>query len=291
MQLWNGDDLDDAMRARLVGLFRLTFRDPADMIERIRGEPVYLLAAMTPDEDVAVEAAKSRDRPADPATGGSQLRSTALARIAVGVVVERRKARSVWVDFLWRPVSVFVGNPSAAPWTPLDTEAETTLFYAGEAVIELHRTETANYRNNLASGAPALWVALRPAASEPPYEILAVTADPAEGEAFTDAGSNLVETVPMPPDVVEAVARFIAEHHVERPFVKRRRQPAEPTPARRGNGQGGRGMTAPENFVSRWARLKRDSERQRRANRRHVEVSAAVRKRRVAQPQDDAVDG
>jgi hypothetical protein len=162
------------------------------------------------------------------------LRSTALAHIPVGVVVERRKPRSMWVDFLWRPVSVFVGNSHAAPWTPLYTNAETTLFFAGEAVIELHRTETTNYRNNLASGAPALWVALRPVAAERPYEILAVTADPAEGEAFTDAGSNLVEAVPMPPEVVEAVARFIAAHHVERPFVKRRRRPAEPTLARRG---------------------------------------------------------
>lgn len=156
------------------------------------------------------------------------MRSTALARIAVGVVVERREAVSMWVDFLWRPVSVFVGSALAAPWTPLGGEAEAMLFYAGEAVIELHRTETQNYRNNLASGAPALWVVLRPAASERPYQLIAVTADPAEGEAFTDAGSNLVETVPMPPDVVAAVAKFIADHHVEQPFIKRRRQPFEP---------------------------------------------------------------
>lgn len=47
--IWNDAELDDAMRAQLVGLFRLTFRDPADMIENVRGEPVYLLAAMTPD--------------------------------------------------------------------------------------------------------------------------------------------------------------------------------------------------------------------------------------------------
>jgi hypothetical protein len=53
--VWNGDDLDNAMRARLVGLFRLTFRDPADMIERIRGEPVYLLAAMTPGEELRLK--------------------------------------------------------------------------------------------------------------------------------------------------------------------------------------------------------------------------------------------
>ena len=167
------------------------------------------------------------------------MRSTALAKIAVGVVVERRKARSMWADFLWRPVSVLAGETSAAPWTPLDTEAETALFFAGEAVIELHRTETANYRDNLTSGVPALWVALRPVASEPPYEILAVTADPSEGEAFTDAGSYIVEAVPMPADVAEAIGRFIAEHHVERPFIKRRRQPAETAPVSCGEGKGG----------------------------------------------------
>ena len=48
--LWNGSDLDEETRSRLIGLFRLTFRDPLDMIERVRGEPVYLLAAMTADE-------------------------------------------------------------------------------------------------------------------------------------------------------------------------------------------------------------------------------------------------
>jgi uncharacterized protein DUF3305 len=150
------------------------------------------------------------------------LRSTALARIPVSVVAERRKAKSMWTDFLWRPVSVFAGIGSAPPWTVLEEAAETTLFFAGQAVIELHRTETTNYRDNLTS-APALWVVMRPIASDPPYELLAVTADPAEGESFTDAGSNLVEAVPMPPDIVEIVARFIARHHVERPFVRRQR--------------------------------------------------------------------
>jgi hypothetical protein len=48
--IWQGEDLTDSMRAQLVGLFRLDFRDPAEMIEKVRGEPVYLLAAMTPDE-------------------------------------------------------------------------------------------------------------------------------------------------------------------------------------------------------------------------------------------------
>jgi uncharacterized protein DUF3305 len=160
------------------------------------------------------------------------LRSTALARIPVGVIVERRKAKSPWIDYLWRPVSVLVGTPAAAPWTVLDDSPETTLFYAGPAVIELHRTETTYYRDNLASSAPSLWVALQAAASRPPHEILIVTADPAEGEALTDAGNNLIEAVPMPPEIIEAIRHFLVEHHVERPFLKRRRTPAEPAPCR-----------------------------------------------------------
>ena len=154
--------------------------------------------------------------------------STALTRISVGVVVERRKAKSAWADVLWRPVSVFSGTPAAAPWTPLGTDDEVALFYAGEAVIELHRTETTNYRDNLASGAPSLWVNMRPTTSEPPFELLAVTADPAEGEAFTDAGYNLVDAVPMPPEIADIVDRFVATHHVERPFIKRRRDQTTP---------------------------------------------------------------
>ena len=155
------------------------------------------------------------------------MRSTTLESIPVGVVVERRRAKSVWAEFLWRPVSVFAGKPSAEPWTALDVQAESALFYAGETLIELHRTESAYYRDNIACETPKLWVVLAPTGSDPPYGLLAVTADPAEGEAFTDAGNNIVEAVPMPRDIVAIVDRFIITHHVERPFIKRRRQPAE----------------------------------------------------------------
>jgi hypothetical protein len=160
--------------------------------------------------------------------------SDALARIAVGVVVERRKAQSAWIDFTWKPVTVLVGMPEAAPWTMLAGEGEAATFYAGPAEIALYRTDTASYRDNLAAGG-RLWVALRPTGVEPPYDILVVTADPAEGEALTEAGSDLVDVVPMPEPVRATVEAFVAEHHVERPFVKRKRDRADPDAlARRG---------------------------------------------------------
>jgi hypothetical protein len=166
------------------------------------------------------------------------LRSTTLVSIPVGVCVERRRAKSVWTEFLWRPVSVLAGKPSAEPWTALDVQAESVLFYAGEAVIELHRTESTYYRNNITSDTPRLWVILSPTGSDPPYELLAVTADPAEGEGFTDAGNNLVETVPMPRDILAIIGQFLATHHVERPFIKRRREPAEFGRQKDGQGNG-----------------------------------------------------
>jgi len=48
--IWNGSDTEDAPLGRLIGLYRLNFRNPSDVIEKVRGEPVYLLAAMGPDD-------------------------------------------------------------------------------------------------------------------------------------------------------------------------------------------------------------------------------------------------
>jgi len=152
-----------------------------------------------------------------------------LARIAVGVVVERRRAKSAWADFVWRPVAVLAGEPDAAPWTVLDDDPARTTFYAGIAEIGLYRSECGNYRANLATDAPQLWAVLRATGTDPPFAILTVTADPSEGEALTASGTDLVESLPMPKAICATIAAFIAEHHVEDAlFYKRKRDRANP---------------------------------------------------------------
>ncbi|HEY5380380.1 MAG TPA: DUF6352 family protein [Pseudolabrys sp.] len=47
--IWTGGELDETSASRIVGLFRLTFRDPSVVIDKVKGEPVYLILAMTPD--------------------------------------------------------------------------------------------------------------------------------------------------------------------------------------------------------------------------------------------------
>ena len=115
--LWQGEEVDESERRRLAGLFQLTFGSVQPAGRRRCG-----LSHPGDDcrQDAAPEAAESADRVAGPARGGRDMSPVApLLRIPVGVVVERRKANSPWVDFVWRPVAVLGGLPDAAPWTKL----------------------------------------------------------------------------------------------------------------------------------------------------------------------------
>jgi hypothetical protein len=162
-----------------------------------------------------------------------------LLRIPVGVVVERRKADSPWIDFVWRGIGVLPDEPEMTPWTVLREQEGTTLFYAGNATVDLYRSETARYRDNLATDAPSVWIVLAPSEDGWPYAVSAVTADPAEGEAFTEAGANVVEAVPMPETLHRAIEDFVARHHLETGFVKRERRRADPEALARRRHEGG----------------------------------------------------
>jgi hypothetical protein len=154
--------------------------------------------------------------------------SEPVRHIPIGVVVERRKAASPWTEFLWRPAAVLAGSPDAAPWTPLAEDGDAVTFYVGPAEIVLYRSEADNYRCNLMSGAPAIWVMMHATGGEPPCVIGGVTADPAEGEGWTEPGQAIVEAVAMPEIVREQVAAFVAQYPARPVFEKRRRDRADP---------------------------------------------------------------
>ena len=148
--------------------------------------------------------------------------------IAVGVIVEKRKAASPWIDHTWSLVAVLPGLPEAASMTLIETLPDGERYYLGAARVTLASVDTANYRDNMMSGAPKLWVAMREEHPETGLILVAVTADPAEGEAHTETGTNIVDTVPMVPEIAHFVAQFVDTHHVEREFFKRKRDRADP---------------------------------------------------------------
>jgi Protein of unknown function (DUF3305) len=147
----------------------------------------------------------------------------------VGVVLERRKAKSPWLDVIWEAHAVLAEPAAAEPGAPLGMNGDGELFYGGRQVLEAHTYETPHYRSNLSSGKPQLWVVLRPqAGSSSMPEVVKVTCDPTEGEGYTETGWDTVNIVPMPEPVEAALMAFISDNHVERAFLKRKRDRADP---------------------------------------------------------------
>lgn len=170
-------------------------------------------------------------------TGESGTRDVAPVRL-VGVVLARRPATSVWAEEaeIATPHAVLPDAPALEPGASLGRAGEASLSYLGSAELTLWRRETGHYRDNLASGAPKLWVALDRDGTQ--WRVHLVTANPYEGESLADSPGLVLEAVPMPADIAVDLAAFIEAHHVEETFVKRKRDKA-----RRDGGPRGPGAT------------------------------------------------
>lgn len=147
--------------------------------------------------------------------------------IRVGVVAERRPPVTRWSTGELRPVMVLPVEPATPPHSCLTREGGTETWYLGGRDLVLWSGDAGHHRDNLTSQRPSLWVALR--GNDPARaELVAVTADPYEGEGLASDPDLIVDAVPMPEAVARAVAAFVATHLVEMPFKKRQRQPADP---------------------------------------------------------------
>ena len=150
-------------------------------------------------------------------------------RIPVAVLAERRPGTTPWAEWSWRVVEVLEDAPDLPPWTVLREDAGCTLFLAGWSEVVLHPTDTSNYRDNLQADPPLIWAVLRDADAPPGLDLHLVTVDAGEAHLYADAGSALLESLPMPARLRMVVEAFVAQHHVERSFQKRTRDRAGPS--------------------------------------------------------------
>ena len=157
----------------------------------------------------------------------------------LGVVLARRSLDNPWVDHVWVAHTLLYPAPEVTPGALLSKDEALTLVYAGPATIELFVSETANYRDNLLSGAPSLFVAARSRSDGGTPEFVRVTADPTEGEAYFESGSDIVAALPMPAELITWIKAFVEDYHVERVFLKRKRD------GKGGKERGGRGGGGP----------------------------------------------
>ncbi len=157
----------------------------------------------------------------------------ALESMSIGIVLERRDSDHKWETEVWRPVAVLPGGGVAdgadGGWREIARGEGWEHYFAGTVMLELHHTDTADYRYNLAIDPPAVYVVLREDlevdAGIAPFS---ATVSPSEAQALLDAEENIVEAVAMPPAIVQWVGAFTERYHVEQPHYKRKRTPHDP---------------------------------------------------------------
>lgn len=174
-----------------------------------------------------------------------------MKAMPLGVVIERREIDNPWEQYAWCPIAVIPGAGPVEGWRVLNEGPGWTQYHAATLPLELHRKETEAYRTNLSDEPPVIYVVLRETEEDGAwdFEPFLVTASPFDAQDYLDSGDDIVEGVPMPDGVVAWVQAFVDKHHVDEPFIKRKRKVAredahdpfslEGAPPRRLNGGGG----------------------------------------------------
>ncbi|WP_090159187.1 DUF3305 domain-containing protein [Loktanella sp. DSM 29012] len=142
----------------------------------------------------------------------------------IGVVVRRAPGVTRWAKWSWKATDVLPGA-GPADWTTLRTVDDVTYFHVATLDVDLHASDTEAYVHELQTRCPSLYIIMRAdtARSDAPLRLVSVTASPYEAQDYADNGEDIVEKVAMPAAVRNWVEAYVARHHVEVPFVKRRR--------------------------------------------------------------------
>ena len=137
----------------------------------------------------------------------------------VAVVMQRRPAKSRWVDVIWEPLAVLPGNHGEQAKALVDHEGLAQWLHPG-FTLELHRDETEGYYLNVSASDPRVFVLWR--MDEERALPLFVTVSTAEAGRWLDGGHS-VDGVPMPPEIYAWVGEYVETHY--RPEPKKRIKP------------------------------------------------------------------
>jgi hypothetical protein len=154
--------------------------------------------------------------------------ASGVTSLAVGVVIAREPTDHPWQEFRWRPVGILIGKPELPIGQLISESADQIRYYAGSFPIEVHRKETSNYLVNLENNPPVVYIVMREIEDDDdegplPFAVEMVTVSPFEAQDFLDSGEDIVEPITMPEPLLAWLTRFVAEHHEEEVFIKRKR--------------------------------------------------------------------
>jgi hypothetical protein len=146
------------------------------------------------------------------------------AVMPISVVVERRTAKGPWLEDLWRPIGVLPKDAAAERGRLLAEGDGWAQYQGGTLELELFRGETEGYLTNLSQNPPRVFIVLRrnEEAEGLAFTPFLATVCPYEAMGYSEGNDDVVEGVPMPPDLMVWVQDFVTRHHVDVPFKKRK---------------------------------------------------------------------
>lgn len=140
--------------------------------------------------------------------------------LRLGVIGVSRPPANRWAERGVQAAALMADLPPLAPGTRMTEKDGVETIYLGAYALVLHSGETRHYIDNLRAQRPSVWVAMTG------DQVQLLTVDPYEGEALAGDVERVVEALPMPAFVAARMEAFIAAHHVDETFYKRKRKPA-----------------------------------------------------------------
>lgn len=128
----------------------------------------------------------------------------------IGVIMQRRPARSRWADYVWEPWSVLPGPAAGKEFRQIvDEPASAQWLHPGFELV-LHRDEIEGYYLNVSAPEPRVFVLWRMEGEQGlPVE---VTVSSEEGGRWLDGG-HFVDGVAMPPEIFAWVGDYVEKNY------------------------------------------------------------------------------
>lgn len=146
----------------------------------------------------------------------------AYRTLPLGIVLKRTPGVTRWQKWTWTASAVLPGA-GPAQWRELRRDGEVMEVHADTVALELHGADAEAYLHGLQAQVPCIYIILRTADGEHPFDVVLATASPYEAQDYTDSGEEIVEKVAMTPMLIALVRDFVDEFYQEEEFVKRKR--------------------------------------------------------------------
>ena len=139
----------------------------------------------------------------------------------VSVILERRPAKSRWVEHVWKAAGITVGRHTEGD-PQLVKEADETVYYlVGGLEVALHVDECESYYHNLVSDTPRAYVVAHLEADDPTPQPFLISMSFDEAHAYLE-GDDEIYAVDVPPELYRWTEAFVIANYFPEKKKKRK---------------------------------------------------------------------